>query len=76
MFLDRQVGALSEPVSGRCWEPEVVLREFARRVQYLQRNGMGPSDRVFLHYGNNLGFSSTSWPCGHSVAVPSRWTLG
>lgn len=72
MFLDLQVGALVEPLSGRRWDTETVGREVAVRVARLQRSGMARGDRVFLVFGNRLEFFAellAIWRLG-ACAIP------
>jgi acyl-CoA synthetase (AMP-forming)/AMP-acid ligase II len=67
MLFDRRAGPLSEPMTGRHWDRQTVLREFARRVNYFRDHGLEPLDRVFVHYGNNLEFF---------VDLLAVWALG
>jgi len=56
MFLDSHVGNLTEPLTGRRWDRQTIMRQFCRRAAYCRRRGMTDSDRVFVHYGNTLEF--------------------
>jgi acyl-CoA synthetase (AMP-forming)/AMP-acid ligase II len=67
MFLDLQVGNLTEPLTGRSWDREMITLECSRRVAYYQNRGMTEGDRVFVLYGNCLEFFADL------VAV---WSLG
>ena len=72
MALEPTVGALTEAVSGRRWAPEEVVREVARRVHRLERRGLAPGERVFIHFGNRLEFFAellAVWHLG-GCAVP------
>jgi len=67
MFLDLQVGNLTEPLTGRSWDRQTVMRQFHRRMAYYQSHGMTYGDRTFLHYGNNLEFF---------IDLLAIWSLG
>jgi acyl-CoA synthetase (AMP-forming)/AMP-acid ligase II len=67
MFLALQVGNLSEPLSGRCWDQRAIMQQFYGRLAYYQAQGMRDADRVFLHYGNTLEFF---------VDLLAVWSLG
>lgn len=67
MLLDTQVGNLVQPLTGRCWDRETIGRQFRARVEFLNRRGLEPGDRVFLHYGDALEFF---------VDLLAIWTLG
>lgn len=71
-------GALTEPLSGRTWDPPTVEREILRRVLHYRALGVGPGDRVFLHNGNTLEFFGdllAVWHLGAcAVPVDSRLT--
>ena len=72
MFLDLQVGRLSEPVSGRSWDQSGILREVGCRIARLQARGLARGDRVFLPFGNRLEFFAellAIWRLG-ACAVP------
>ena len=72
MFLDLQVGDLSEPVRGRRWTRAEVPREVVARAQRLVRRGLGPGDRALLLFGNRLEFFAellAIWRVG-AVAIP------
>ena len=56
MFLDLQVGNLIEPLTGRKWDKQKIMRLFCHRIAYFQSHGMKSMDRSFIHYGNNLEF--------------------
>ncbi len=67
MFLDLKIGKLVEPLTGRVWDYETIIRNFSHRVKYLQRRGLKPFDRIFVNYGNNLEFF---------IDIISIWSLG
>lgn len=67
MFVDLQVGSLSEPLTGRHWDRRSVEREWAYRVSLFRGHGLVPGDRVFLHYGNC---------CEFFVDLLAIWSLG
>jgi oxalate---CoA ligase len=67
MFLDLNVGNLTEPISGRKWDTQDIRREVARRIARFQRYGLTPGDRVFLPFGNRLEFF---------VELLAIWRLG
>jgi acyl-CoA synthetase (AMP-forming)/AMP-acid ligase II len=52
MFLDLNVGSLTEPATGRRWDPPCIRRELYNRLAYFQAQGLAPADLVFIHYGN------------------------
>lgn len=56
MFLDLQVGNLTEPLSGRRWDRQVIMGQIHKRIAYYRSQGMTNFDGVFVHYGNNLEF--------------------
>jgi len=56
MFFESRIGALTEAIGGRRWDPEAVGREVDRRVRRYQRCGLVRGDRVFLLFGNRLEF--------------------
>src|SRR5262245_45449669 len=70
MFVDLQVGDLSEPLTGRSWRSgEARAQIFQRAAGYCAR-GVQSGNRVFLFYGNNLEFFSdllALWHLGASV---------
>lgn len=72
MFVDLQVGELTEPVSGRHWDRPAISDEVARRIARLQALGLARGDRVFLPFGNRLEFFAellALWRLG-ACAVP------
>jgi acyl-CoA synthetase (AMP-forming)/AMP-acid ligase II len=56
VFLDLEVGALAEPLTGRSWGPAEAIDHVRRRAALYLERGLVPGDRVFLHYGNTLEF--------------------
>ena len=72
MFLELQVGELTEPISGRRWDRGAIAREVALRIARFQRHGLARGDRVFLPFGNRLEFFAellAIWRLG-ACAVP------
>src|ERR1700740_1683544 len=67
MFLDLRVGNLTEPLTGRRWDRQMIMSQIYQRIAYYQSRGMKNHDRVFLHYGNNLEFF---------VDVIAIWNIG
>lgn len=67
MFLDLQVGGLTEPLTGRNWGRTHIQSELCNRIAYFQSHGLSPTDRVFLHFGNSLEFF---------VDLLAIWSLG
>jgi acyl-CoA synthetase (AMP-forming)/AMP-acid ligase II len=67
MFLDLHVGNLTEPLTGRRWDRQTIMRQLCQRTAYFQSHGMTCSDRVFVHYGNKLEFF---------VDLMAIWSLG
>ena len=67
MFLNLQVGNLNEPLTGRRWDRQSILRQYHRRIAFYQSQGMSSQDLVFLHYGNTLEFF---------VDLLAIWSLG
>lgn len=78
MFVGSELGALAEPLSGRRWDRLEVRRQVAARLVYLRKLGVGPGDRVFLHYGNCLEVFAdllAVWLAGGcAVPIDSRLT--
>jgi len=60
MFHDLHVGNLTEPLTGRRWDRQTIMRQLCWRTAYFQSHGMTYSDRVFVHYGSKLKFFSIS----------------
>jgi acyl-CoA synthetase (AMP-forming)/AMP-acid ligase II len=72
VYLASDPGSLCEPLTGRRWDPDEVRRRFEARVLHFERAGLQPSDRAFIHYGNNLEFFVdllAIWWLG-AVAIP------
>lgn len=67
MFLDLRVGNLTEPLTGRRWDRQMIMSQIHKRIAYYQSRGINNHDRVFLHYGNNLEFF---------VDVIAIWNIG
>jgi acyl-CoA synthetase (AMP-forming)/AMP-acid ligase II len=72
MFLELQVGELTEPISGRTWDRATIAHEVALRIGRYQSLGVARADRVFLPFGNRLEFFAellAIWRMG-ACAVP------
>lgn len=70
MFFESRVGALTEAITGRRWDPSDVVREVERRVRRYERRGLASGERVFLHFGNRLEFFAellAVWRLGGTV---------
>ena len=67
MFLSLQVGNLTEPLTGRTWDRQKIGQQLYQRIAHYQSCGMSQSDRVFLHYGNQIEFF---------VDILAIWSLG
>jgi len=67
MFLDLKVGNLTEPLTGRRWDRQTIIRQLYQRIATYQSQGLTHSDRVFLHYGNKVEFF---------VDLLAIWNLG
>lgn len=67
MHVELEPGGLEEALSRRRWSPGQVRKQVAARRTRYQSLGVGPGDRVFLHFGNDLEFF------GDLLAV---WGLG
>ena len=72
MFLNAQIGALIEPLTGRRWEPSEIRQRWLSRASEHGAAGLGPGDRVFMLHGNTLEFFAdllAIWSLG-GCAVP------
>ena len=70
-LFDFRPGNLTEPVSGRRWDSQDILRQVALRVRRYEQAGMAPGDRVFIPYGNRLEFFAdllAVWRLGGAAA--------
>jgi hypothetical protein len=56
MFVDLQVGDLTEPLTGRSWKSQQAMAQIFHRVDRYGSRGIRRGDRVFLFYGNKLEF--------------------
>jgi oxalate---CoA ligase len=56
MFLDMNPGALCEPLTGRSLDGASILRRCRERLDHFRAIGMRNSDRVFIHFGNDIEF--------------------
>jgi acyl-CoA synthetase (AMP-forming)/AMP-acid ligase II len=71
MHFDRKPGDLLEPGTGRRWDSQEILRRARDRAAFYRARGLSSSDRVFLHFGNNLEFFAellAIWSRGAAVA--------
>ncbi|MGE5276402.1 MAG: AMP-binding protein [Acidobacteriota bacterium] len=72
MFLAPSPGPLSEPLTGRRWDPAQIESQVARRAAAFRARGVAPGERVFLGFGNRLEFFGdllAIWRIG-ACAVP------
>ncbi len=67
MFIEPGVGRLTEPLTGRSWDRNMIHRYLWARIARLQGHGMSVSDVVFIHYGNTLEYF---------VDLLAIWNLG
>jgi acyl-CoA synthetase (AMP-forming)/AMP-acid ligase II len=67
VILDRDVGNLAEPFTGRAWPAASIPERCRRRRAYYASRGLRAGERVFLHSGNSLEFF---------VDVLALWSLG
>jgi acyl-CoA synthetase (AMP-forming)/AMP-acid ligase II len=78
MLIDAQLGHLSELVTGRCWDPDQMQQQVARRIASYQEAGLQPGDRVLILFGNRLEFFAellAIWSLGAcAIPVDSRLT--
>ena len=75
MFVDTEIGALTEPVSGRRWEPSELRARISRRESELRELGLRHGDRAFFHQGNTLEFFAdllAVWTIGGCVVPIDR----
>ena len=56
MFLDVNLGTLTETDSSRRWGSKEISSQIEARVLRYRNEGMTGGDRVFLHFGNRLEF--------------------
>ena len=56
MTIDAGVGNISEPLSGRRWDPPEIRRQVALRIRSYRSHGFAPGDRVLILFGNRLEF--------------------
>jgi acyl-CoA synthetase (AMP-forming)/AMP-acid ligase II len=67
-----RTGSISEPFSGRSWDPATIEREVGRRILHYAALGVARGDRVLLHHGNTLEFFGdllAMWHLG-ACAIP------
>ena len=72
MFLAPSVGTITEPLTGRAWDPAAAAREIRIRVSAYRSRGVRPGDRVLLGFGNRLEFFAdllAVWRLG-ACAIP------
>ena len=66
------VGSLTEPLSGRHWDPAEIWRQVNMREAAFLADGIEPGDRVLIHFGNSLEFFAellAIWRVG-ACAIP------
>jgi acyl-CoA synthetase (AMP-forming)/AMP-acid ligase II len=56
MFIDTQLGNLFEPLTCRSWDRTQIYQELELRLVNYHKQGIRPSDRIFLLYGNRIEF--------------------
>ena len=72
MLIELNAGNLSEPFGGRRWSQAEIHRQIALRVGRFQ--SLGPEDRVFMPFGNRLGFFAeliAVWKLGACEKMPA-----
>ena len=72
MFLDLQIGNLTEPLDGRCWDHPDIGREQACQIGRFRTHGLVRGDLVFPPFGNQPEFFAellVIWRLG-ACAVP------
>ena len=78
-MLDLTPGALAEPVTGRRWARDEIMRQVAARARRLHRQNIKAGDRVLLAFGNRLEFFAellAVWRLGGCVIpVDDRLTV-
>ena len=78
MFLNLEVGTLTELISGRQWEPAEIRRQVTRRANRLMQHDFRPGDRILIHFGNRLEFFAellAIWRLGGcAIPVDTRLT--
>jgi len=67
VFIETAIGSLTEPLTGRRWDPKEIGSRTLRREAQLRGLGFRPGDRAFLHQGNSLEFF---------VDLLAVWTIG
>jgi acyl-CoA synthetase (AMP-forming)/AMP-acid ligase II len=79
MFLELDLGHLTELLTGRTLNPRQIIFRVAERGTHFQDEGVSRGDRVFVHYGNNLEFFIdllSVWHMGASfVPIDNRLTV-
>lgn len=71
-MMELQVGALTEPLTGRHWSAADISQQVAARMGRFHRLGLSRDDRVFLPFGNCLEFFAellAIWRLG-ACAIP------
>ena len=56
MFIDTRLGNLTEPLSGRRWDREMVFLRLSARISHYRKLGISCYVPVFIHYGNTMEF--------------------
>lgn len=72
MFVDLNVGTLTEPISGRHWDQTTIHNEIAKRIARFESLGLNAGERVFIPFGNRLEFFAellAIWKLG-ACAIP------
>jgi acyl-CoA synthetase (AMP-forming)/AMP-acid ligase II len=67
VFIGTEIGSLTEPVTGRRWDPNEIRSRTLRREAQFRALGFRRGDRAFLHQGNALEFF---------VDLLAVWTIG
>jgi oxalate---CoA ligase len=78
MYFDLRLGDLVEPLSSRRWDRSTTMQAVGLRARYFHDRGVAASDRVFIHFGNNLEFFvdllAVWWLGGCAVPIDPRLT--
>ncbi|MDH5199094.1 MAG: AMP-binding protein, partial [Gemmatimonadota bacterium] len=72
MLLGAATGPITEPLTGRRWEPDEVRRQVLHRAAGLRAGGIRQGNRVLIGYGNCLEFFAdllALWTVG-ACAIP------
>jgi acyl-CoA synthetase (AMP-forming)/AMP-acid ligase II len=78
MIFTSETGVLTEPLSGRAWDPTMIRRQWTSRAAHYADSGLRRGDLAFLFNGNTLEFFAdllAAWALGACVApVDARLT--